>query len=58
MLPTVGKSHSAAVVVFNRRIDGTPTRVSITLRELGMRFVILKQPIQFLNWLLKEGYYE
>jgi len=36
VLPTVGKSHSAAVVVFNRRIDGTPTRVSITLRELGL----------------------
>jgi len=36
VLPKIGGSHSAAVVIFNRRTDGTPTHVSTTLRHLGL----------------------
>lgn len=36
VLPKVGQSYSAAVVFFNRRTDGTPTRVGITLRDLNL----------------------
>lgn len=36
VLPTVKNSHSAAVVVLNRRTDGTPAHVSTTLRDIGL----------------------
>lgn len=42
MLPTVKNSHSAAVVVLNRRTDGTPAHVSTTLRDIGLKFIIIK----------------
>lgn len=31
-----GKKFSLAVVVLNRRVDGTPSQVTVPLRELGL----------------------
>ncbi|XP_043244616.1 alpha-N-acetylgalactosaminidase-like isoform X3 [Amphibalanus amphitrite] len=34
--PVVGEYYSYAIVFFNRRVDGTPSQVSVTIHELGM----------------------
>lgn len=34
--PVVGEFYSYAIVFFNRRVDGTPSQVSVTIQELGM----------------------
>jgi len=34
--PTIGHSHSAAIVFLNRRTDGTPTHMSTTLKDIGL----------------------
>ncbi|XP_037069521.1 alpha-N-acetylgalactosaminidase-like, partial [Pollicipes pollicipes] len=34
--PVVGDFYSYAIVFFNRRVDGTPSQVSVTIQELGM----------------------
>ena len=36
VLPQVGPHHSAALAFLNRREDGTPTRVSAVLSDLGL----------------------
>lgn len=36
VLPVIGSHFSYAIVFFNRRVDGTPSQVSITIKELGM----------------------
>jgi len=37
--PSSGADRSAAVVFLNRRTDGTPTRVSVILRDIGLTSV-------------------
>ncbi len=34
--PSLGADRSAAVVFLNQRTDGTPTRVSVILRDIGL----------------------
>lgn len=34
--PSLGDNRSAALAFLNRRTDGTPTRVSIVLRDAGL----------------------
>lgn len=34
--PSLGDHRSAAIAFLNRRTDGTPTRVSIVLRDAGL----------------------
>lgn len=36
VLPKTKKGSSAALVFLNRRTDGTPVRVSVVLRDLGL----------------------
>lgn len=36
VLPKAGKYSSASLVFLNRRTDGTPVRVSVVLRDLGL----------------------
>lgn len=36
MRPSVGPNRSAAIVFLNRRTDGTPSRVSVILRDIGL----------------------
>ena len=36
VLPKSGSSYSAAIVILNRRVDGTPSEVAVPLRELGL----------------------
>lgn len=38
VLPSVGSERSAAVAFLNRRTDGTPTRVSVVLSDIGLSF--------------------
>ncbi len=34
--PSIGPNRSAAIVFLNRRTDGTPSRVSVILRDVGL----------------------
>jgi hypothetical protein len=36
VLPKSGQRYSWAIVVLNRRVDGTPSQVTVPLRELGL----------------------
>lgn len=36
--PSVGSERSAAVAFLNRRTDGTPTRVSVVLSDIGLAY--------------------
>jgi len=36
ILPSYGDQYSLAVAILNRRVDGTPSQVSVTLSDLGL----------------------
>lgn len=36
MLPNLGPSNSAAIVFLNQRTDGTPTKISVVLHDIGL----------------------
>lgn len=36
VLPNIANAQSFAIVFLNRRTDGTPTRVSVILRDIGL----------------------
>lgn len=36
IIPIIGSYHSYAVAFVNRRTDGTPSDISVALKELGM----------------------
>lgn len=36
VLPAVGGKQSAAIAFLNRRTDGTPTKISAVLRDIGL----------------------
>jgi len=38
ILPRNGDYYSFAVAVLNRRVDGTPTKVSVQLKKIGLDF--------------------
>lgn len=38
ILPKSGTKYSWAVAVLNRRVDGTPSQVTVPLRDLGLDF--------------------